>query len=424
MSRTWKHRSLLVIPAILVAVVGGLIAGSQKKPGTPSVALEAASSQQPNPFTQPIGADADNVQSIASNAGTVSGSSAGLYAAKPDGPACDREALISKLAASPSAASAWAGVRGITTDAIPDYVRGLTPAFLRADTYVTNFSYEDGRATPVPAVLQAGTAVLVDSAGEPVTKCSCGNPLGPPQYRTWQSFYGAAWHGFQPTTVWVIRPARAAITQFIMVNVVYSNVVVNNVVQNNIQNNVNNYVVVNVTASNYVINNISVGVVVLPISTNQVPPLVSAGPSSASIPGQQQSSQQQSSVGAPSISQPSNSGAPSVVGPSSLPQISKAPPSNSQQAPIKPPSNSQQVPYPPPSSSQQAPIEPPPSSEVKPIAPSWSPPSAPARTTTTPPTTSPSPQSPPPQQTTIQQTTTHQPPVRQTSSPTAPRSSQ
>lgn len=411
MSRTWKFRSLLVIPAILVAVVGGLIIGGQKKPAASTVALEAASSQQPNPFTQPVGADADNVKSIAGNAGSVSGSSAGLYAAKPDGPACDREALISKLTANLSAASAWASVRGITTDGIPDYVRGLTPAFLRADTYVTNFSYEDGRATPVPAVLQAGTAVLVDSVGEPVTKCSCGNPLGPPQYRTWQSFYGAAWYGFQPTTVWVVLPARVAITQFIMVNVVYSNVVLNNVVQNN----VNNYLVVNVTATNYVINNISSGVTIGIITVNSVPPLVSAGPSSASIPSQQQSSQPPSVV-APPIVGPSNSGAPSIVGPPSRPSIS-----NSQQAPIVGPSNSRQNPYPPPSSSR-APIEPPSNSELKPIAPSWSPPSAPVRTTP-PPITTTHPQPPTITQTTIPQTTTQQTTIRQTPSPTAPRSS-
>lgn len=51
---------------------------------------------------------------------------------------------------------------GIKSNDIPAYVARLTPVILRTDTFVTNHGFAQGRATVVPAVLQAGTAVLVD----------------------------------------------------------------------------------------------------------------------------------------------------------------------------------------------------------------------------------------------------------------------
>ncbi|GAP52775.1 serine/threonine protein kinase [Streptomyces azureus] len=51
---------------------------------------------------------------------------------------------------------------------------------LRADTGVTNHGFRAGRAAVLQAVLQAGTAVLVDDRGVPRVRCACGNPLRPP----------------------------------------------------------------------------------------------------------------------------------------------------------------------------------------------------------------------------------------------------
>ena len=42
---------------------------------------------------------------------------------------------------------------------------------------MTNHSFVGGRAVGYQAILQAGTAVLVDSSGRPVVRCRCGNPL-------------------------------------------------------------------------------------------------------------------------------------------------------------------------------------------------------------------------------------------------------
>ena len=68
-----------------------------------------------------------------------------------------------------------------TPAGIGAYVDSLTPVVLTDDTLVTNHGYRDGHATTLPAVLQAGTAVMVDTLGVPRVKCNCGNPLTPPE---------------------------------------------------------------------------------------------------------------------------------------------------------------------------------------------------------------------------------------------------
>jgi hypothetical protein len=95
---------------------------------------------------------------------------------------CDREKLIKLLLANPDRLRAWANALGIdaTPKAVADYIRKLRPVTLTRDTQVTNHSFLDGDAQPYQAILQKGTAVLVDQTGKPVTRCRCGNPLSEP----------------------------------------------------------------------------------------------------------------------------------------------------------------------------------------------------------------------------------------------------
>jgi hypothetical protein len=97
---------------------------------------------------------------------------------------CDRELLISSLRARPDRLEEWARVLGITPEMGPvaRYIRKLRPVTLTQDTRVTNHSFVDGRAVGYQAILQAGTAVLVDENGEPVARCRCGNPLLKPVF--------------------------------------------------------------------------------------------------------------------------------------------------------------------------------------------------------------------------------------------------
>ena len=95
---------------------------------------------------------------------------------------------------------------------IPAFVAGLTPVLLRADTAVTAFGYDEPSFFSYPAVLQAGTAVLINGRGEPTVKCYNGNPLAsraqpaPTVART-VSYVGPRWTTFRTTSVTVIRPS-------------------------------------------------------------------------------------------------------------------------------------------------------------------------------------------------------------------------
>lgn len=149
------------------------------------------------------------------SAGTLvaTGTTPGLYGGTTDDERCDPVALADFLDADPAIAEAWAGaLDGVAPDATRAYLEGLTPVVLTSDTRVTNHGLVDGVATPFQSVLQAGTAVLVDQRGVPVVRCSCGNPLAPPEtvdLRT-AELEGPAWDGFQPNRVVRVDPGVAS----------------------------------------------------------------------------------------------------------------------------------------------------------------------------------------------------------------------
>lgn len=106
----------------------------------------------------------------------------GTFGGTGDNKVCDREKLIEELSQDPDKLSAWAEVAGVdaTEEAVGSYIRELTPSTLTQDTQVTNHSYVGGEANAYQAILEKGTAVLVDEDGKPVARCRCGNPLSEP----------------------------------------------------------------------------------------------------------------------------------------------------------------------------------------------------------------------------------------------------
>ena len=143
---------------------------------------------------------------------TVSGGTVGLYGGTMRLSTCDPSQMTSYLAANPDKAAAWASVEGISVSDIPGYISRLTSVVLRVDTSVTNHGFINGRATTIPEVLQAGTAVLVDTYGIPRARCFCGNPLTPPTALSAAPTYsGTQWPGFSPVTVAVVVAAPAPI---------------------------------------------------------------------------------------------------------------------------------------------------------------------------------------------------------------------
>jgi len=193
-------------------------------PFTPSVATQTPPPSTPSALPLPTATAAPSASASASASAaqavtSYSGSTPGLYGGTRQVSSCNKDQLVSFLQANPDKARAWAGVEGISVADIPTYVAGLTPAILRADTRVTNHGFENGQATTYQAVLEAGTAVLVDDFGVPRARCYCGNPLTPPvPLSTTPTYTGPRWPAFQPTTVVVVVPAPQPQTQIIIVD--------------------------------------------------------------------------------------------------------------------------------------------------------------------------------------------------------------
>ncbi|MEU6510976.1 DUF6777 domain-containing protein [Streptomyces sp. NPDC046942] len=148
------------------------------------------------------------------------GGTPGLYGGTERVAGCDVERQIGYLTADRARGGAFAGAAGISAPDLPGYLRGLTPVMLRADTRVTNHAYRAGQAAAYQAVLQAGTAVLVDNRGVPRVRCACGNPLGPPAPgHDGLGTRGTVWSGYRPGQVIAVTPAPRAVAGFTILDV-------------------------------------------------------------------------------------------------------------------------------------------------------------------------------------------------------------
>lgn len=199
--------------------------------GSGEIFLEPAASAGADPFdakvdslalaanAQPI--DRTNVAGAAG--GTVSrrGGEPGLYGGTRSVSSCDVEQLVAFLQANTAQGQAWAQVQGIGVGDIATYVRSLTPVVLLADTRVTNHGFSQGRATPRQAVLEAGTAVLVDAFGVPRVRCYCGNPLlQPAAVPVTPAYSGTRWAGFDPERITVVVQNTSVVTVVTLVDLV------------------------------------------------------------------------------------------------------------------------------------------------------------------------------------------------------------
>ncbi|MFK0149831.1 DUF6777 domain-containing protein [Streptomyces griseus] len=220
---------------VLLAVAGCGGGGDRTAKGTTGTAeakdvlLQPLASPGPGPFTastaltaaspSPTGGPDADPTSATRTVHRVSGAVPGLYGGTRSVAACDVEQQASLLAGDEDKARAFAGASGIEAVQIPGYLKSLTPVVLRADAQVTNHGYSAGSATAFQAVLQAGTAVLVDSRGMPRVRCACGNPLAPPVVADGEVAHrGERWPGYDPARVLAVEPGVKAATSLIIVN--------------------------------------------------------------------------------------------------------------------------------------------------------------------------------------------------------------
>lgn len=208
-------RLILVIAAVALLLAGAAAwAGLAAPVVPPDTQLEAAGIPGPSPFSAPLGTDRTDLVQPADPSGHVTGDLPALYAREGDTPACDVSALTAALAADPGRAAGWAGALGIPAEQAGRYASGLTPVLLRSDTGVTTYAVGgDGVVSDYPAVLQAGSAVLVDNLGVPRVRCASGNPLGPGNEPTGAGYSGEAWRFFRQATVVYVDSAPAPLAE-------------------------------------------------------------------------------------------------------------------------------------------------------------------------------------------------------------------
>jgi hypothetical protein len=193
--RSRRVRLYVAIAALVVVAVGVglfLALSGEDKASAQTVTFQKPTETGADPFTVP--ADVHRKAKVDVGSGPFGGSGSDLV--------CDRELLIRSLRARPDRMREWARVLGVEPDirSVARYIRKLRAVTLTQDTRVTNHTFVDGHAVALQSILQAGTAVLVDRYGVPVTRCRCGNPLLKPVYIATAQCIGCPAHYRPPRT--------------------------------------------------------------------------------------------------------------------------------------------------------------------------------------------------------------------------------
>ena len=233
---TFGAAAAVVLLALVTAV--SLWVGREKPAASSSeIFLEPATSVGQNPFTPstsiplppaiypgtdpagaPVsgGANPDGGPVSGGEVRAVRGNLPDLYGGARGQSPCDTGLMTSSLGQNPDRGQAWASTFNITIGQIPGFISELTPVVLRTDTRVTSHGFSNGQASPYQAVLEAGTAVLVNNFGVPVVRCGGGNPLLEPVAMTSTRYNGQRWKSFTIGAVTVIRPIDKPVDSFIL----------------------------------------------------------------------------------------------------------------------------------------------------------------------------------------------------------------
>lgn len=213
-----------------VIAVGCAGSGGTETRSSGEVFLLPAADRGPDPFTPSTATTTPTPSAVvravravgAPSARALSGSTPGLYAGTERVGSCDVNRQIAYLTSDPARTRAFARAEAVTEATVPDFLHGIAPVLLRADTRVTDHGFRHGRTTDFQSVLQAGTAVLVDDRGVPRVRCAGGNPLTPAVAERGRfGTKGRSWSGFRPGQVIVVTPAPQVITTVTIIDVVH-----------------------------------------------------------------------------------------------------------------------------------------------------------------------------------------------------------
>ncbi len=148
------------------------------------------------------------------------GTTPGTYGAKVGGDVCDVSALRRRLADDPGLVRVWAPPLGVEPEVVLDFVDGLTPVILLTDTAATDHELRGDRLAARQAVLERGSAVLVDPFGRPVVRCMSGSPLRMPQpLPDSVRVEGDAWSGFSLDAVRRVPAGVRNVSTFVLIDV-------------------------------------------------------------------------------------------------------------------------------------------------------------------------------------------------------------
>jgi hypothetical protein len=148
------------------------------------------------------------------------GTTPGVYGAARSGEVCDVGALATMLDGDEVSRTAFATSLGIDESELVGFLDGLTPVILLADTVVTDHVLQGGRILARSAILQRGTAVLVDTTGAPRVRCMSGSPLRTsPPIPAGVTIEGTPWVGFSLESAQTIPASARKTSEFVLVDV-------------------------------------------------------------------------------------------------------------------------------------------------------------------------------------------------------------
>ena len=144
----------------------------------------------------------------------------GTYGGTVSGDVCDVSALAATLDADPALAEVWGSPRGRAADDIAGSRAVLPRVVLLPPTAPTDPELRGGGGAARQAILQRGTAVLVDPLGMPKVRCMSGAPLRAPQaLPAGVGVIGETWPGFSVDEIRRIPAGDRVVKSFVLIDV-------------------------------------------------------------------------------------------------------------------------------------------------------------------------------------------------------------